>query len=238
MKSKDILVILLSYICLTAIIAYFFFDSFIAFLVLIPLFPLYFMRQIHIKKRAYLEELEGQFCEMIGSISTALSAGISVENAFHKAKDDMEKLYGKESAIVININEILRELSINIPISKSLNNFSNRTNSEDIRDFVTVFLEALGSGGNLVEIIKNTVYMMQDKRRIEEEINAMLKGKMLEQKVICVIPFLIFAYLRISSKDFISVLYHNVTGVFVMIICLIIYIASILFSERIVNIRV
>ena len=136
------------------------------------------------------------------------------------------------------MNEVIKGLSLGVTLSDGLKKFASRVKSDDIRDFVTVFTEAFKSGGNLVSIIKSTVTIMQDKKRIEDEIKAMLKGKMLEQKVICVIPIMIFVYLRVSSYEFVSVLYHNAAGIAVMTVCLILYVSSILLSEKIANIKV
>jgi len=219
-------------------VSFLFFDSYRAFFILILLFPVFLTDQ---KKRLLerkKDELKTQFCVMIDIIAASISAGISVENAFRECSFEMNKMYGSDSAIAMELKEIIRKMDINITLTEALTDFSETIGIGDISDFITVFTTATKSGGNLQEIISNTVSIMQEKRRVEEEINAMLKGKMLEQKVICVVPFLLFLYLRISSKEFVGVLYHNLSGVIVMSICLIIYIASIKMSEKIVNIKV
>lgn len=238
MKAKGLAFNTAIFLLAAAAVSYLFYDSIYAFLIFLPFTKLYITRQ---KRKFYIDriqKLESQFCEMIGSLSTALSAGLSPENSFISARKDMVKMYGEKSYIVYEMDEVINGLKINVPLVDGLKTFAIKAKSEDIRDFVTVFSEAVKSGGNLVLIIKNTVTVMREKRHIEEEIAAMLKGKMLEQKVICVIPFFIFVYLKFSSKEFISVLYHNITGEIVMTVCLLLYIGSILLSEKIVNIRV
>ena len=220
------------------VVAYLFYDSVYAFFVLLLIIPVLFIRLVERLTERQDEALATQFCEMIGSLSGLISAGMSVENAFVAVRDDMIKLYSENSLIVSELDVILKGLRVGVPLSTELNNLSNRVRSDEIKDFVTVFTEALRTGGNLKDIIGSTVSLMQDKRRTEEEISAMLKGKLMEQKIMCLIPFLIFGYLRVSSKDFISVLYHNAAGIIVMTICLFIYGASVIASEKIVKIKV
>jgi tight adherence protein B len=60
----------------------------------------------------------------------------------------------------------------------------------------------------------------------------------MEQKVMNVIPLFILAYLRISSGDYLDVLYGNLFGVSVMSGCLLVYAAAIVVSERLLAIHV
>lgn len=229
---------LVEFIVIDGIIAYMFYDSIVAFFVLFLLIPIYIKRAKNSFLKEKKEQLLIQFCEMIGSLSTLLSAGLSVENSFIECRKEMEKMYTEKSYIVLEIDEIISKLKLNVPIENCLNDFSERSDIDEIRDFSLVFSQAIRSGGNLREVIKNTVNIIHDKCQIEAEISSMLKGKMLEQKVMSVIPFVIVLYLRLFNNEFLGVLYHNVAGVVVMTCCLLIYITSFYISERIVNISV
>ena len=238
LTKKELIIEFVLFLIFDATVAFLFFDSIYAFFILLVFMPVYFKKRSKDLCVSKSLELKAQFCEMISCISTNLSAGLSVENSFRECVYEMEKMYGCEATIVIELRTIINKLELNVPISECLIQMSKRARIEDISDFVTVFVEAGKSGGNLRDIIQNTVSVIEEKKRIEDEINAMLKGKMLEQKVISAIPFLLFAYLRISSKDFIQVLYHNVIGIIVMTLCLIIYVIAFIMSEKIVNIKV
>ena len=226
------------YIVVSIITSYLFYDSLYAIVIFIFLLPFYTKRLLLKYNDELKRELCGQFCEMIGSLSASLSNGISTENAFIVARNDMERLYTEDSIIVKELGKMIDEFRMNVPVTVALVNFANRSSVSDIKDFATVFNEAVITGGNLASIIKDTAFIMQDKRRTEDEISAMLKGKMLEQKVICIIPFLILSYLRFTSKEFINILYHNIAGIIIMSICLVIYIVSVILSEKIIKIKV
>lgn len=238
LSGKEFILNSLIYLLMTGLVSVLFYDSFVMFFVLIVFLPVFLKKRSKALCVKRSGELKDQFCEMIENVSASLSAGMSVDNAIRLAKTDMAKTFGDDSVIVMELTEIIKSLNVNVPLSVSLSEFSKRTGIEDIEDFVTVFKEAIKSGGNLNDIIRGSVSIIREKKKIEDEINAMLKGKLLEQKVISVIPFLIFIYLRISSAEMISVLYHNVLGISVMTICLIVYVLSYVAAGRIVNIKV
>ena len=52
------------------------------------------------------------------------------------------------------------------------------------------------------------------------------------------IPVFILAYLKLTSADYMEVLYGNMVGIIFMTVCLVAYGGAILLSEKIVNISV
>lgn len=71
-----------------------------------------------------------------------------------------------------------------------------------------------------------------------QEIETCLAGKIMEQKVMSMIPLMILAYMRLTSPEFLEVLYGNITGNIFMGICLAVYAIAYLWGKTIVNIEV
>ena len=175
---------------------------------------------------------------MIDSIASALTAGYSIENALYEAHKDMLRLYGTGSIIVNELEYFFSMLDAGAPMEAVLSDFAKRADVEDITDFSEIFILSKRSGGDFGGIIRKTVRMMKEKDDTEKEIGVILTGRKYEQKLMCVIPFGIIMYLRITSGNFLSVLYHNPLGIAVMTLCLLIYAASYLISEKLTDIRV
>lgn len=229
---------ILIYVCISSIIMYLFYDSYIAVIIsslFLPAFLAYRSREL---AKGRIKYLRLQFVSMIESLSSALTSGLSVSNAFSEALNDMTKLYGDSSLIAIEIKEIIRMQELNISTTECIDDFAHRSGIEDIEDFSVIFSEAQLSGGNLNEIIKDCVTIIEEKIRLEEEIETMLKGKIMEQKVMSIVPFFIIAYLRITSKSFMSALYGNPFGITVMTGCLFIYIIAFIIAQKIIRIQV
>lgn len=226
------------YLVLTALISYVFYDLIYAFLIFLPMLLLFlrYVKKGLIRKRKDL--LKIQFRDMIDSIASALKAGYSVENAFYESRKDMLRLHGRDSLIVKELDYFFLKLENGIPLETILSDFASRTGVEDISDFSEIFVLAKRNGGDFTGIIGKTVMIMKEKDETEREISVILSGRKYEQRVMCIIPIGIIIYLRITSREFLSVLYHNPAGVVIMTVCLAVYIASYLISLKLIDIRV
>lgn len=228
----------LFYCLMIMLIAYVFYDSLYAVIILLPAAVLFFrfVRDGLIRKRK--DELKVQFRDMIDSIASALKAGYSIENSFYESRKDMLRLHGRDSLIVKELDHFFLKLENGIPLEAILSDFATRTGVEDISDFSEIFVLAKRNGGDFTGIIGKTVRIMKEKDETEKEIAVILSGRKYEQRVMCIIPICIIIYLRITGRGFLSVLYHNPAGMVIMTACLIIYITSYLISMKLIDIKV
>ena len=161
------------------------------------------------------QEFQKQFREMIQTLSSALNTGYSVENAF-----------------------ITRKLRMHIPVEQVLEEFAERVPSEDVKSFVTVFVTAKKSGGDMIGIIRNTTSQIGDKIEVKREIDTLLAAKKYEFQIMSMVPYGIIAYMSLSFSDFMEELYGNVTGIGVMTLCLGIYVGAYYLGVRLLRIDV
>lgn len=238
LRTVEWAVSLAVYLIVSALFSWLFYDSAIPMLLFAPFFVL-FARAVKKKKRIKQnEEMTEEFISALTGVSTSLSAGMSAENAFVSAADDMEKLYGRRSAIVKELETVNMRVRSGQTLSVAVKEMADRWQIEEMHDFSVVFSAAIRSGGNLPGIISSCTQIMENRIDAEAEAKTMIRGKQYEQRVMCVIPPGILAYLRLSSGSFIEVLYHDPFGIAVMTAGLIVYILAIYLSERIGDIRI
>lgn len=179
-----------------------------------------------------------QFKEMIQSMASALNTGYSVENALRETQKELLLLYSPEEIISKELSFMSRQLRLQIPMEQILEDFACRVRIEEVKNFSAVFAAAKRSGGNMMEIIQNTVSQMGEKIEVKREIETILAAKRYEFKVMSVIPYGIIAYMGISFPEFMSCLYGNVIGIGVMTVCLAIYTGACGLGAWLVNIEV
>lgn len=215
-----------------------FYRSVIVFLLLLIPCLIIFLRQ---KKKDLLrkrkEKLNFQFKEMMNAVIAGLQAGYSIENAFSHAYQDICLLYGNQSMMAKELYYLTKELRNNRNIEDILLDFAARCQVPDIRDFAEVFHIAKKSGGNLVGILKNTADIISDKIEVKREITTMISAKCLEQKIMDIVPFAIILYIDVTSPGFFDGMYHNIAGIAIMTILLVVYVAAYLMAERIIHIE-
>lgn len=226
------------YIIIISVISYLFYDSWISGIVFLPFIVLFIKREKARKLRLRHEELSTQFLKALQSIATSLAAGFSPENSFVETEEDMKRVFGEKSIIASEMKYINQQVKMGIRIEDALFDFSQRSGNEQIEDFALIFSVARYSGGSFAKVISSCTDIIQMNKQTEDEARVLIRGKQYEQRIVSVIPLGIIAYLRISSGGFMDILYHNLTGVIVMTISLIVYMTSIALAERICNIEI
>jgi tight adherence protein B len=223
---------------ISVVVAYLFYDSpwaLIGFPFLVFFLYRTGVRSYRIRQK---EELAGQFLDALRVVSSALLAGLSMENAWKEAQKEIALLYGKNSPMYRELQEINQSVMLSMPLEQQLEAFARRSGVEDISSFSEIFSFAKRSGGDFVGMIGTTTEHMRKKRDTENEIEILITARKTEQKVMNVIPILILAYLRISSDGYLDVLYKNPVGILFMSLCLAIYGVAIYAAGRIMAIKV
>jgi tight adherence protein B len=166
--------------------------------------------QLRLKQlvRRRKEELRRQFKHALYSLSSALSAGRSVENSFREAANDLRLLYPDSSTDMIReLDGLNRRTENGEPIEKSLLDFGRRSGLEDVHQFADAFAACKRTGGDLVEVMRRTTNLIGEKMEIEQDISVMVAQKRFEARALGFIPFIIVAFLAFSSPDYMEPLY-------------------------------
>ncbi len=236
-KSEK-MTLLISGVGLVLFLAYFFYRSLWAVLPLLPLFFSYRKlsqkRLLHKKK----EELRYHFKEMMEVISGYLKAGYSAENAFLEAYKEMKRFYGADSPAERILAFIKTGIENHVPLEKRIREAGEKSKIEEIKEFAEVFGAAKLSGGNMVEIMEWTAAVIGGRIEVEKEISVTFAARKAEQKIMNVVPFFILLYLDMTSPGFFQVLYHNISGIVIMSICLILYLLAYTMSVKMLAVEV
>ena len=237
-SRQEIVMYLMIGALFNAMISWLFYDSIIAWFLMLPLFVLSLKEkgiQLCQKRK---RKLELEFRDVIFSAASNLQAGYSVENAFREAYKDIVLLYGTESVMAGEMRLIFRKLSNNEQLESALLNLAKRSDVQDIRDFADIFSIAKRGGGDMRTIIANTAAIIGDKQEVRREIETVVSEKKLEQQIMKYIPFFIIFYISLTTKGYFESLYHNLLGWIVMTGALLIYMAACKLSDRILQIDV
>lgn len=237
-KNEKLLYTLMASVAIY-IVAFIFYRSYIFSALVIPLgflYPKIRTKEI-IKKRK--TELNIQFKEALYALSSSLSAGKSIEVAFKDSLNDLLILYpNPDTYIISEFQYIVRRLDMNETVEAALSNFAERAHLEDINNFVDVLKTTKRSGGNIVEIIKNTSNVIADKIYIKHDIETMLAQKKFEQKLLNVIPVGLILMLSWNASEYMQPVFETILGRVMMTIAVILLSIAYLISKKIMDIEV
>ena len=223
---------------LAAAVAWLFYQSKGAMILLSPLAIPYCLYRLEGDRQKERRILSGQFRELLESVNNALRAGDSPENAFREGYKEMLYEYGEHAPITERMRRVVGGMDNQIPLEKLLEEFAREAGTEEIREFAEVFGIAKRGGGNMTEILDRTASLIEERIDVENEISIMLGNRRLEQRIMDVTPFLIIFYIGITSPGFFDVLYHNIEGIVFMTTCLAAYFGALILSERILAVTI
>lgn len=237
-SKKEYVIYSLEAIAIIIVISAVFYDSVIAAIISFPFVSVFlrFKKIELVEKRK--KEMKIHFKEGIQSISSALNAGYSVENALKEATQDLILLYTANANIVCEFEEMTRKIAASQTIEQVFIDFANRSGIEEAKTFAEIFMTAKRSGGDLIGIIRKTVLTISDKIEIEKEIATIMAAKRYEQKIMNIMPIAIVLYIRIGSNGFLNQMYKNIPGISIMSACLGIYLLAFILGEKLVKIEV
>ncbi|MDD3184961.1 MAG: hypothetical protein PHT76_06585 [Anaerostipes sp.] len=201
-------------------------------------YPWLYYRELQRNKKHKKEMLE-ELKEMLLSIHNSLYAGYSLENALNLARGDIRSGFGeRENGLEHQLEKIHVGLGMNVPVEQLLKNMAQEVGLEEMNQFVKIVLIVKRKGGNLVEILGQTIDHLNQKIQVKEEIITLTSAKVLEQRIMSAMPFLIICYVRFTSPDYFETLYSNVAGWMISTISLCVLATAYVMGSKITEIEV
>lgn len=205
---------------------------------MLPLGILYLKKLKREQTNKRKRNLHYQFKDMLTSLSVAVAAGYSLENALSEAYRDMKKMYGEQQDITKELNFMIGQMRQNKAVDELLRDLGIRSEVEDIMNFSTILALSKRMGGNMKELLQNAIRVMEEKIETKKEVDMMLAAKVMEKKMMCVIPLLIILYMQMTSMELIGVLYQDLVGAVIMTIAFFMYLLSWYWGEKLIEIEI
>lgn len=184
-------------------------------------------------------KLNLQFKDMLYSLSSAVGAGNSVEKALSVTLEDMRQQYNDPNVFIIKELELMvNRVAMNRTIEEILNDFAKRSHLEDIQTFANIFEISKRTGGNLIEIIRNTTQIIADKIETQTEIETMIAGQQMEQKVLTVLPIGLVFFMTKTSGGFMDPIFETFAGRIIATVSLGVILLGTLWSKKIADIKI
>lgn len=221
-----------------SLLFYFFYRTVFAFLIGIPCAVVFCKWQKKCLCKRRKQALQQQFKDWIRATASELQAGYSVENAFIRAGRELRLMYEEETDIRREMRSMEHLLANNMTAEKILADLAERSEIEDICNFADAFAVGKRSGGDLKEMIENCCEVITMKTDVEKEILTLLHGRQMEQRIMQVVPFAIISYITLSSPGYFDPLYHNLAGICIMTVCLLVYLFAVVIGMQIVRIEI
>ncbi|WP_239614768.1 type II secretion system F family protein [Cohnella mopanensis] len=198
------------------------------------LYPRMYSRSLCRRRR---DKLRQQFKEALQSLSSLLSAGRSVENAFMALENDLVLLIGDtQSDLMRELRAITNRLNNGEQLEAGLQDFARRSDLEEVRNFADVITICKRAGGDLVEVVRRTSQLIGEKLEVELEVSVLVSQKKFESRIMMGMPFAFVGILGFMAADYMQPLHEGI-GILLLTFCLLLLAACSWWMLRIMDIR-
>lgn len=132
----------------------------------------------------------------------------------------------------------LAETRLGVELPDALDGVAARMDSEDMRWTVMAIRIQSTVGGNLAEILRNTVGTMRERAFLRRHVRALTAEGRLSAYILVALPILVGAYLFYRSPTYMSLLYTTVYGLFMLIGSAVLIVAGALWMRALIKVEV
>ncbi len=183
-------------------------------------------------------KLRLQFKEMLHVLSSLLSAGRSVENAFLSIEQDLAVvLLDFRSDLRREMRAVSNRLQNGEQLEALLLDFARRSGLEEARSFAEAFSVCKRAGGDLVEIVRSTAQLIGEKMEVELEVSVMMAQKKFESRIMMGMPFAFIGFIGWIAPDYMTPLYRG-GGWALLLVCMLLLGLCCWWMARIMRIEV
>ena len=221
---------------ITALVAWLFYRSFYALILFPVIFAVctYYFHEVNSEKRR--DRVLAEFREMLKIICSELKSGHSLENAVMILDREIIALRGEKAVLLKGIMVMKKQLKLKKPVEQAISDFADYYGYEEIINFAYTISYAKRLGGNYVKNIASTAERIEKRMEVKQDIRTYLAEKQFEMKIMSVMPLGILLYIGVTSYEFIEPLYHNLIGVVIMTVSLVLYVVCLYIAKKIVTI--
>ena len=182
------------------------------------------------KKRA--RKLNAQLPQALGLLANGLRAGYSFPQAMAVITKEME------APIADEFGKVLRENAYGKPMEEALEDFSKRTDDEDLDMFITTLLIQMNVGGDLAEILDTISETIRERVKLRGEIRTLTAQNRMSAWVVGIMPFALAFLTYKASPDQAHAFITNPIGIIMAIAAAVLMLIGVLALIKIVNIKV
>ena len=179
-----------------------------------------------------LRKFNNQLADMLTMVANSLRAGFGLLQGLELAAEQSQPPMSTE------LNHLLRDTRMGASIETALESMGERVGSYDLDVIITAILIQRSVGSNLSEVLEKVAHTIRERARIQGEINTLTAQKKLSGLVIGLMPPAVVLMMLAVNFEYMSMLFTDPLGRFLLALVIALDIAGILIIKRIVSVDI
>jgi tight adherence protein B len=165
--------------------------------------PAAFLRHRHARR---LRAFGAQLPETLGLMAGGLSAGLSLPQSIDTVVSEGHEPMAGE------LRRALVEQRLGVDIEDALDSVADRMGSEDFEWVVMAVRIQHEVGGNLAEVLHTVADTLREREYLRRQVHSLSAEGRLSAWILSFIPVVMFGYMMVSNRPYVSMLYTETTG--------------------------
>ena len=180
------------------------------------------------RRAAFDEQLPTVLQLVAGSLQTGLSLSQSLDAV---VREDAQPASGEFA-------RALGEARLGVELDVALDGVADRLSSADLRWVIMAIRIQRETGGNLAEVLRNTVATMRERAYLRRQVRSLSAEGRLSAYVLLALPFAVGGWLLYSNPTYMHPLFSTVFGVTLLIIAAVLIVIGGFWMRNVINVEV
>lgn len=165
-------------------------------------------------------------------MARALRSGHALSSAMEMVAEELDEPIKAEFRAAVD------EIKLGLTINEALNNMCSRVPSVDLKFFAVSVIIQRETGGNIAEILDRIGTLIRERVQFKRQVDALTAEGRLSGNILVALPAVMFIYIYITNFDYISLLWLDPLGVYLLYGGIILQIIGYYAINRIVDINI
>jgi len=192
-------------------------------------FPYRVARHLHARR---ITKIKGQLVDALGMISNALRSGLSLQQGFQMASEEMPPPIAEELHLIMSSQQLGRTFDA------ALHEFKERVPIEEVELMVSSLTVLRETGGNIIETLEVITHTIREEQRVQSKIKTATTQGVAQAVVISALPFFLAAALYMIAPQYIMPLFVHPLGWALIGVMLLMQGLGVWMMKKIVTIKV
>jgi Flp pilus assembly protein TadB len=173
-----------------------------------------------------------QLPDMLQFVSGSLRSGFSLGQALDAAvREDTQP-------VASEFSRALAESRIGVDLEGALDQVADRMESADLRWTVIAIRIQRETGGNLAEVLGNTVETMRERAQLKRHVRALSAEGRLSAYILVSLPIFIGGWIFLTRRSYLRPMYSSTVGIIMLTIACLLVVGGALWMRKLVKVEV
>jgi Flp pilus assembly protein TadB len=174
---------------------------------------------------------DGQLPNVLQLVGSSIQTGFSLAQALDAVvREDAQPASGEFA-------RALGEAQLGADLADALEAVANRLDSRDLRWVVMAIRIQRETGGNLAEVLRNTVNTMRERAYLRRQVRSLSAEGRLSAWVLLSLPVLVGGWLFYANPRYMHPLYTTFFGVIMLVIAFVLVVIGAFWMRNVINVE-